>query len=53
VIGVVAAVVGKFVTGALGLGGANPSGFNFPRTAVSVGGVVVLLLVYRLLFKKK
>ncbi|MDA7926795.1 GlsB/YeaQ/YmgE family stress response membrane protein [Verrucomicrobiales bacterium] len=53
ILGVVGAVVGKFVAGALGLGMANASGFNLPSIAVSVVGVVILLLAYRFLFKGK
>lgn len=52
-IGIAGAVVGKFVAGALNLGVANASGFNLPSIGVSVAGVVILLLIYRLLFKKK
>tara|TARA_B110000305_G_C19235013_1_gene537070 strand:- start:560 stop:670 length:111 start_codon:yes stop_codon:yes gene_type:complete len=32
---------------------ANASGFNLPSIAVSVVGVVILLLAYRFLFKGK
>ncbi len=52
-IGIVGAVVGKFVAGALGLGVANASGFNLPSIGVSVAGVVILLVLYRLIFKGK
>lgn len=53
-LGIAGAVVGKFVAGLLGFD-ATGAGKNFsiPSLAISVAGVVILLLIYRLTFGKK
>ncbi len=43
-------MLGGFVGSKLGLGGV--SGFNLISLGLAIGGAVVLLLIYRLVFKK-
>ncbi len=49
-IGIVGGLLGGFVGSKLGLGGV--SGFNLISLGLAIGGAVVLLLIYRLVFKK-
>ncbi len=49
-IGIVGGLLGGFVGSKLGLGGV--SGFNLISLGLAIGGAVVLLLIYRLAFKK-
>ena len=53
-LGIGGAVVGKYVAGLLDIGAANAGkAFDLPSLAVSVVGVVILLLIYRLVLGKK
>ncbi|MEM7601964.1 MAG: GlsB/YeaQ/YmgE family stress response membrane protein [Verrucomicrobiota bacterium] len=53
-LGIGGAVVGKYVAGLLGIGSANAgNAFDLPSLAISVAGVVIILLIYRLIFGKK
>ncbi len=53
-LGIAGAVVGKFVAGLLGFDTAGAGkNFSIPSLAISVAGVVILLLIYRLTFAKK
>ncbi|MEM6278764.1 MAG: GlsB/YeaQ/YmgE family stress response membrane protein [Verrucomicrobiota bacterium] len=53
-LGIGGAAVGKYIAGLLGISAANAgSAFDLPSLAVSVGGVLVILLLYRLIFRKK
>ena len=49
-IGIVGGLLGGFVGTQLGIGGV--SGFNLISLGLAIGGAVVLLLIYRLAFKK-
>jgi len=54
ILGIVGAVVGKYVAGLLGYdvidAGKN---FSIPSLAISIVGVVIILLIYRLIIGKK
>lgn len=53
-LGIGGAAVGKYLAGLLGISSANAgSAFDLPSLAVSVAGVVVILLIYRLILGKK
>ncbi|MDF2374963.1 MAG: GlsB/YeaQ/YmgE family stress response membrane protein [Verrucomicrobiales bacterium] len=53
-LGIGGAVVGKYVAGLLDIGTANAGkAFDLPSLAVSVAGVVIILLIYRLVLGKK
>lgn len=53
-LGIGGAVVGKYIAGLLGISAGNAgSAFDLPSLAVSVGGVIVILLLYRIILGKK
>lgn len=53
-LGIGGAVVGRYVAGLLGISAGNAgNAFDLPSLAVSVGGVVIILVLYRLIFGKK
>lgn len=53
-LGIGGAVVGKYVAGLLGISAANAgNAFDLPSLAVSVVGVIIILLIYRLILGKK
>ncbi|MEX2578104.1 MAG: GlsB/YeaQ/YmgE family stress response membrane protein [Verrucomicrobiales bacterium] len=52
-LGIAGAILGKFIAGLLGYDVEAGQDFSLPSLAISVGGVIVLLLVYRLTFAKK
>lgn len=53
-LGIGGAVVGKYVAGLLDIGTANAgNAFDLPSMAISVVGVVIILLIYRLVLGKK
>ena len=51
-LGIAGSYLGGYIAGLLGFGGITGE-FDFRTIAVSVVGVIVLLLVYRTLFAKK
>lgn len=53
-LGIAGAAVGKFVAGLLGMDAAGAgANFSIPSLAISVVGVIILLLIYRFTFGKK
>lgn len=53
-LGIGGAAVGKFIATQLDIGTANAGkAFDLPSLAISVAGVVVILLIYRLIIGKK
>jgi uncharacterized membrane protein YeaQ/YmgE (transglycosylase-associated protein family) len=52
ILGVVGGFVGGWLTGLL-LGRNMMTGFNLPSILVALGGAIVFLLVYRLLFRRR
>lgn len=53
-LGIAGAVVGKFVAELVGITAPDAGrAFDFVSLAVSVGGVILLLLIYRLILGKK
>ena len=51
-LGIAGAVIGKFLGGMLGIANAAGKTFDLPSILLSVAGVVILLLIYRLIKKK-
>ena len=51
IIGMVGAVVGGFISSALGFGAVT--GFNFPSIVIAVLGAILLLFGYRMLKKSR
>ncbi|MDF1658225.1 MAG: GlsB/YeaQ/YmgE family stress response membrane protein [Verrucomicrobiales bacterium] len=53
-LGIGGAIVGKYVAGLLDISSSDPANPFDPITlAISVAGVIIILLVYRLIFGKK
>ena len=45
-IGIVGAVIGGFISSAIGFG--DVSGFNFPSLIIAILGSIILLIIYRM-----
>lgn len=50
-IGIVGAVIGGFISSALGFG--DVSGFNFPSLIIAVLGSIILLIIYRTVVSRR
>ena len=50
-IGIAGAFLGGFIGSFLGLG--SVTGFNVTSFLLAIGGAIILLILYRLIFKKK
>lgn len=54
ILGIAGALLGKYVAGLMGISApAAGSSLDLPSLAVSVGGVILLLLIYRIFLGKK
>ena len=50
-IGIVGAVIGGFISSAMGFG--DVSGFNFPSLIIAVLGSIILLIIYRMVASRR